>query len=114
MSEYTPDVWVVIKVTPSDGPAIYRVLAGWYGGYLNGDSWKINSGITEFTEDDKTISFGGYTGSVYRCHKGSERFSGMTGSIFEHYSKELEAANMGKMEHISYEQFKQEFTSEPK
>lgn len=112
MSNYSPDVWVVIKVTPTDGKPLYRVLAGWYGGYLNGDSWKINSGITEFTENDKLIEFSGYTGSVYKCHRESERFSGMTGSIFEHYSKELAAANMGTMEHISYEQFKQEFQPE--
>lgn len=114
MSDYAPDVWVVIKVTPKDEPPIYRVLAGWYGGYLNGDSWKINSGITEFTESDKFIEFGGYTGSVYKCHREAERFSRMTGGIFEHYSKELENANVGKMEHISFEQFKQEFKPELK
>ena len=109
--DYTPDVWVIVKITPKDAAPIYRVLAGWYGGYLNGDSWKMNSGITEFKEGEKTIEFGGYSGSSYHCHKAIERFSGMTGSIFSHYEKEFADAGLGIMEHISFEQFKKEFTT---
>ena len=49
MSNYKPDNWVVIKMD-GDNPH-YRVLAGWSGGYLHGDSWKINSGITRVEDD---------------------------------------------------------------
>ena len=68
MSEYHPDNWVVLKITVEDTP-LYKVLAGWSGGYLDGDSWRMNSGITEVTEDGNYLLFHGYSGSTYRCHK---------------------------------------------
>jgi len=69
MTEYNPDNWVVIKLKGDDPH--YRVLAGWSGGYLDSDSWKINSGITTVTEDDDAYYFAGSSGSTYRCDKGS-------------------------------------------
>jgi hypothetical protein len=47
----------------------YKVFACWYGGYLNGDSWKMNSGITKVTKEEDCYLFKGYSGSVYKCHK---------------------------------------------
>lgn len=67
MTEYNPDNWVVIKIK-SDDPH-YRILAGWSGGYLDGDAWKMNSGITKVEESDDYFDFHGSSGSVYRCHK---------------------------------------------
>lgn len=69
MSNYNPDNWVIVKMKGDDPH--YRVLAGWSGGYLYGNSWKINSGITSVTEDDDAFYFSGHSGSVYRCHKQS-------------------------------------------
>ena len=70
--EYTPDNWVVLKIKQGKlDSGFYKVLAGWSGGYLSGDSWRMNSGVTEVTEDGDYLLFHGYTGSVYRCHKGS-------------------------------------------
>ena len=67
MSNYTPDNWVVIKM---DGDAAhYRVLAGWSGGYLDGNSWKVNSGIDRVETDDDYYRFYGLSGSCYSCHK---------------------------------------------
>lgn len=109
MSEYTPDVWVIVKITPTDEAPIYKVLAGWYGGYLNGDSWKLNSGITKYSVKGKHAVFTGDSGSEYSCHIGTERFSMMTGTIFASYSTQLEEAGLGTMEHIEFEQFKKEF-----
>tara|TARA_B110000902_G_C14102364_1_gene511165 strand:- start:188 stop:520 length:333 start_codon:yes stop_codon:yes gene_type:complete len=71
MSEnYTPDNWVVVKITKK-GETFYKVLAGWSGGYLHGDSWRINSGVTEVKIEDGYYLFFGYSGSVYKCHKDS-------------------------------------------
>jgi hypothetical protein len=61
---YTPDNWVVIGA-----PNGYKVLAGWSGGYLSGDSWRLNSGVTNITFEDPFYLFEGASGSVYRCHK---------------------------------------------
>ena len=69
MSNYTPDNWVVIKMD-GDKPH-YRVLAGWSGGYLDGNSWKMNSGIVRVETDDDYYYFYGLSGSCYSCHKES-------------------------------------------
>ena len=66
---YKPDNWVVLKVKGKDPH--YRVLAGWSGSYLEGSSWRMNSGITKVEEDDKAYYFSGSSGSTYRCGKKS-------------------------------------------
>lgn len=70
---YFPDNWVVLKI--KDGKldhGFYKVLAGWSGGYLDGDSWRMNSGISKVTEEgDDHLKFWGYSGSCYVCHKKS-------------------------------------------
>ena len=44
-----PDKWVVIKILDNE----HKIFASWAGGYLDGDRWKLNSGITKVEEDDK-------------------------------------------------------------
>lgn len=77
MSEYNPNSWVVIRVTPHDETIKphYRVFAGWHGGYTYGESWKLNSGITELTMGDDYYKFQGSSGSIYNCHKDCYRMS---------------------------------------
>ena len=67
MSNYHPDNWVIIKLKGEDPH--YRVLAGWSGGYLTSDSWRMNSGITKVIEEDDHWLFIGSSGSTYACHK---------------------------------------------
>jgi hypothetical protein len=71
MSDYTPDKWLVVKITGKDTPPVHKVFACWYGGYLGSDSWKLNSGITKATLEGNIYSFEGSSGSVYECHKDS-------------------------------------------
>ncbi len=66
---YTCDNWVVIKI--DGGDPHYRVLVGTSGGYLDGDSWRMNSGIVSVREDEHYFYFAGASGSEYQCHKGS-------------------------------------------
>lgn len=40
----TPDKWVILKL-PND---YYKVFGTWAGGYLDGDRWKLNSGMVKF------------------------------------------------------------------
>jgi hypothetical protein len=70
MSEYNPDKWVVVKITALDNPPIHKVFACWFGGYLDGDSWKLNSGITTVKENTDYYFFDGSSGSCYACRKG--------------------------------------------
>lgn len=66
---HLPDSWTVIKID-SDDPH-YRVLAGWSGGYLDGDSWALNSGIVRVEEGEDCWNFYGKSGSCYSCRKQS-------------------------------------------
>ena len=56
---YTPDNWVIVKIV-YNGKTIYKVLGGWYGNFVTGDSWKLNSGITSVDEDENYYYFHGY------------------------------------------------------
>jgi hypothetical protein len=79
---YTPHRWKIIFVESDEG-SYYKVLAGWYGGYIEGDSWKINSGITSIDEQPKYYDVHGYSGSVYRLSKEWEGFTGLSASIYQ-------------------------------
>ncbi|MCB1711158.1 MAG: hypothetical protein KDH96_01370 [Candidatus Riesia sp.] len=61
----TPERWVVLKLPEN----YYKVFGTWAGGYLDGDSWKLNSGIKEIKQDDNYYYFIGFSGSCYKCHK---------------------------------------------
>jgi len=78
---YEPNNWVVIKINGKDPH--YRVLAGWSGGYLEGSSWRMNSGITKVEEDDKAYYFSGSSGSTYRCGKQSYGLRHNNAHIYE-------------------------------
>lgn len=69
----SPNKWVVLKVEPKtpDGELHYRVFGVWFGGYLSGQSWRMNSGIESVDIDGNYYLFHGASGSVYRCHKDS-------------------------------------------
>lgn len=68
MEEYKPDSWVVIKMTHK-GETFYKVLGGWAGGYTQGSSWRLNSGIDRVEVLDDRYKFHGASGSVYTVHK---------------------------------------------
>lgn len=62
--EYTPDEWMLMSMLGTDPH--YRIFGSWRGGYLTGDSWRMNSGITHFTiGDDGLYEFHGFSGSIY-------------------------------------------------
>jgi hypothetical protein len=69
LNNYQPDNWVVIKIK-GDNPH-YKILAGWSGGYLSGNSWRMNSGITRVEEFAEGFKFYGSSGSCYICGKQS-------------------------------------------
>ncbi len=66
MDTYIPDNWVIVRV--KGDKAHYRVLAGWSGGYLSGNSWRINSGIVRHEREGDYYYFYGESGSCYKCY----------------------------------------------
>ena len=67
---YNPDNWVVLKISDSKG-FFYKVLGGWSGGYLSGNSWRLNSGVSDVIFEDGMFFFYGASGSCYECHSDS-------------------------------------------
>jgi len=65
----TPSRWVVVKIDNNLDKPFYKVFATWAGGYLDGDRWKLNSGIKSVEIDDEYYYFIGHSGSCYKCHK---------------------------------------------
>lgn len=81
---YAPDGWVIVKITGQDPH--YRVFGSIGGGYLDSDTWKMNSGITSVKEDDNFYYFEGYSGSVYRCSKKTyDYLTSYNRSVLLHY-----------------------------
>ena len=91
MSNYTPDVWVVLEFdTPQLEKPLRKVFAGWYGGFAGSNSWKLNSGITEVRQVDGWWEFDGYSGSTYRCHPNNYHMSGLMQGILATWQKQAE------------------------
>jgi hypothetical protein len=87
---YTPDTWVVLKITNlEDATFCYKVLGGWYGGYCKGDSWQLNSGIASTIKTDSHYEFTGYSGSVYTCYFTCNKLSTFTASVLESFTTDL-------------------------
>jgi hypothetical protein len=78
---YTPNNWVIVKITHPNY-VVHKVLAGWSGGYLEGDSWRMNSGIVRAEVKGNYILFHGQSGSIYKCHKNAQRLSTVTVGVY--------------------------------
>lgn len=77
-----PDRWVVVKLTGPD-TVLYKILAGWYGGYTGSDEWKMSSKIVDIVNNrDDSHSFSGESGSEYICYHKAYGTSGYTQSVF--------------------------------
>jgi hypothetical protein len=73
---YHPNSWVMVEIpnldTMATGP-IYKILGGWTGSYVEGSSWRLNSGIDSVKVEDNgdpedtEYYFHGASGSVYHC-----------------------------------------------
>lgn len=71
MSIYNPDKYAILEMKYKD-QIVYKVFGSWAGGYLGGDSWRLNSGIERAVINDDMISFVGHSGSEYQCYKAAE------------------------------------------
>lgn len=95
--EYCPDKWVMLKFA-TGGQTTYKILASWFGGYLGGDSWQLNSGCTRIEEDGDWYIFHGYSGSAYRCNKHAYGMSSYTSGIYSRFEKQIADSENASME----------------
>ncbi len=72
--DYHPDSWIIVEIK-HEGESIRKVLGGWSGGYLDGDSWRLSSGITNVEDCQDHYKIDNESGSTYYCNKESQRIS---------------------------------------
>lgn len=89
MNEHRPDKWLIFKVKGATVTP-YRVLGTWAGGYLYGDSWRINSGIIKVESDGSHYLIHGHSGSVYRVHRQMYGAMGVGHGILESLGDKIE------------------------
>jgi hypothetical protein len=73
----TPERWVILRLPDNN----YKVFGTWSGGYLDGDRWKLNSGIEKVDQDDDFYYFTGFSGSCYKCNKRSYGVANLYGQF---------------------------------
>ena len=101
---YCPDNWLIIRLKKDD-KTFYKVLGGWRGGYLDGDSWRLNSGIVNIEEDGDYYLFKGFSGSVYKCHRNSYGATSVMSFIFEQEEENKDIIKVFK----NYDEFKVDY-----
>lgn len=89
MNKYTPDTWVILRIKPKKQTPIYKLFSGWYGGYTQGDSWKLNSGITKVKTADKFYEVHGESGSIYVCPVSREGMSTYMSGVLASFQEQL-------------------------
>lgn len=101
MSNYTPDKWVIVRITSKEHGTIDKVLGSWYGGYGGSDSWRFSSGITKIEAklDDKHPHYlvHNHSGSIYMCYKNCVGMSVYTAGVAENLFTQMEESGMGMM-----------------
>lgn len=88
---YIPDLWVILKIKD-----IHKVLASWKGGYLDGDIWRLNSGIVKVEYQSPYYNFYGYSGSLYQCHEKSYGTSFLADAVLQTMQKNAEVTVLPK------------------
>ncbi len=87
MNKYHPDSWVIVEIQ-TDTSKHHRVLAGWVGGWVKSDSWKLSSGIEIIEPCDTVWRIHNTSGSVYVCYKHCQQFCLLTSSIYNSYQQQ--------------------------
>jgi hypothetical protein len=100
--EYTPDNWIVLKIS-TEKETIYKIFGTWRGGYLYGDSWRMNSGIKSVEEKDDHYLVHGYSSSVYKCYKECIGYSTYTAGVLDSIIEN--SKNSCTIEVVSIEEF---------
>jgi len=79
-----PDAWVIVEVN-HEGEQFQKILAGWGGSYLYGDSWRMSSPIKQLDTgiNEKYIIAFTESGSVYTLYRDYQGLRMSNGGIWE-------------------------------
>ena len=89
---YRPDAWVLVDLTSPEG-VVRKVFAGWYGGFSGSDSWKLSSEIVSVKEGAEYYEFTNLSGSVYHCHKETQRMTGYMQQVLSNWQAQAAAGD---------------------
>lgn len=111
MNTYTPDSWIVVKLTPKNKEPFYKILASWYGGFAGDDYWKLSSGCESLTIlEDGSLHVPQVSGSVYVLH-GSDHPSSLIMSMLSSFIEQaaeldcvLERVSIEELERVLLKQ----------
>lgn len=87
MTYYTPDAYRVLSIQQEDGSNLIKIFGSWNGGYLDGDSWRLNSGTKDIVETFDKYRFHGYSGSVYEVNKNQGKLTSYNAHILDGFLK---------------------------
>ena len=89
-SGITPDSWVIVEVN-HEGKQFQKILSGWSGGYLDGNSWRLSSSIKEMNiniDSDKIIVYTS-SGSCYNLYKSNQGLRVSNGGIYNQLKEQF-------------------------
>src|SRR6185503_426947 len=94
--QYIPDRWVLLEIS-NDGHVTHKVFGTWFGGYVDGESWRLNSGITRVHRTkNKGFAVEGYSGSEYQIRESNYGTTGYTGGVVEGFVAQSSAIRLLK------------------
>jgi len=95
MSTYTPDAWVPVLIESTDHGKVYKILAGWYGGYAGADYWKLSSGVESISvsEDGTMLTMPQASGSTYVVGKNT-RMSVLMCEVFASFEEQAKTSGL--------------------
>ena len=94
-----PDAWVILEID-NNGEKFQKILAGWSGSYLYGDSWRMSSPIKTMNIDvnEDYITVETDSGSVYNLFKDYQGLrmsnSGVYNQLKEKFGDAVEIVNV--------------------
>ena len=99
----TPDRWLIMDFAGIEK----KVFGVWMGGYLDGDSWKANSGITKCEVEGDYVLFHGKSGSIYKCRKNAYGTSEYGSTILKSIQEQQEVRVISKEEAFAFYNIKE-------
>lgn len=88
MTEHYPDYWVLLEIPDEySGEPLLKILAGWSGGYLDGDSWRLSSGVVDIKELDDAYLITNCSGSIYQCLKCTQKLGMATSGVYDNIKR---------------------------
>ena len=108
MSSYSPDKWVIVKIEHPEHGVHHKILGGWSGGYIDGDSWKLSSGLVKIEEEGDFYLMHNHSGSIYKCHKKAVGMNVISASIYSQMKGQSEEIEGSSVTTITPEQFNKE------